>query len=71
VRIVSVDYFQQAADWEYTYDGRNARLHAVNRGFVTGPRQAHAILWITPDSKWQENLDEFQLIAKSFEPITP
>jgi hypothetical protein len=69
VRIEAVDYFDAAADWEYTYDGRSARLHAINRGFVTAPDQAHAILWITPDRTWRENLDEFDLITRSFEPI--
>jgi hypothetical protein len=69
VRIEAVDYFRAAADWEYTYDGRNARLHAVNRGFITADDQAHAILWITPDRTWQANQDDFSLIARSFEPI--
>jgi hypothetical protein len=69
VKIVPVDYFDAAADWEYTYDGSNGRLHARNRGFVTAPDQAHAILWITPDRTWRQNLDEFELIAKSFQPI--
>ena len=68
MRIEAVDYFGAAADWEYTYDG-SARLHAINRGFVTAPDQAHAILWITPDRTWQENLDEFELITRSFQPI--
>jgi hypothetical protein len=69
VRIEAVDYFRSAADWEYTYNGRSGRLHAINRGFITAPDQAHAILWITPDRTWEVNRDEFDLIARSFEPI--
>jgi hypothetical protein len=69
VRIEPVDYFVKAADWEYTYAGSNARLHALNRGFIASARQAHAILWITPDATWADNLDEFDLIARTFRPI--
>jgi hypothetical protein len=69
VKIEAVTYRDyRTADWEYKYDG-SARLHAINRGFVTAPDQAHAILWITPDRTWQENLDEFALITRSFQPI--
>ncbi|HYN95356.1 MAG TPA: hypothetical protein VES42_16030 [Pilimelia sp.] len=70
VRIVNVpDYHLAAADWEFTYAGSNARLHVVNRGFVTARDQAHAIFWLTPDSRWAENLDEFSLITRSFRPV--
>jgi hypothetical protein len=68
VRIVAVDYWLKAADWEYRYNG-NARLHAINRGFVTAKNRAHAILWITPDRTWEANLDEFAVITKSFRPL--
>ncbi|GAA1630366.1 hypothetical protein GCM10009679_39220 [Saccharothrix algeriensis] len=68
VRIEKVDYFLACADWEFTYQGRGGRNHVINRGFVTGPKQAHAIYWSTPESKWQDNLDEFALITASFIP---
>lgn len=68
VRIEKVDYFLACADWEFTYQGRSGRNHVINRGFVTGPKQAHAIYWSTPESKWQDNLDEFALITASFQP---
>ena len=69
VRIDPVDYFVKGADWEYTYDGTSARLHVLNRGFIAHPRQAHAIFWLTPDATWRDNLDEFELIARTFKPI--
>jgi len=70
IRIVPVDYLVKAADWEYTYTSRSGvRLHALNRGFIASAHQAHAILWITPDANWADNLDEFDLIARSFRPI--
>nr|WP_239167563.1 serine/threonine-protein kinase [Catellatospora coxensis] len=68
VRIVKVDYFIACADWEFTYQGTSGRVHVINRGFVTGPKQAHAIYWSTPESQWQDNLDEFALITASFQP---
>ena len=40
----------------------------INRGFVTGPKQAHAIYWSTPESQWKDNLDEFALITATFQP---
>ncbi|HWG97904.1 MAG TPA: hypothetical protein VNV66_00940, partial [Pilimelia sp.] len=70
VKIAPVDYFVKAADWEYTYQGSaGARLHVVNRGFIASRNQAHAIFWLTPDATWRENLDEFDLITRSFVPI--
>ncbi len=69
VRIVKVDYFITCADWEFTYRGNSGRVHVINRGFVTGPKQAHAIYWSTPESQWKDNLDEFALITASFQPI--
>jgi eukaryotic-like serine/threonine-protein kinase len=68
VRIVAVKYFLKAADWEFTYRSGSGRVHVVNRGFVTSPRQAYAIYWSTPDSEWSANLDDFRLIAESFRP---
>ncbi|HEU4422853.1 MAG TPA: serine/threonine-protein kinase [Pilimelia sp.] len=69
IRIEWVDYFDGAADWEYTYDGGSGRLHVLNRGFIASDHQAHAIFWLTPDATWTSNKDEFQLIARSFRPI--
>jgi len=68
VRIVAVDYFVKAADWEFTYRARSGRMHVVNRGFITSPHQAYAIYWSTPESQWSANLDDFRLIAQSFRP---
>jgi eukaryotic-like serine/threonine-protein kinase len=68
VKIVAVKYFVKAADWEFTYAATHGRQHVVNRGFITSPRQAYAIYWSTPDSQWSANLDNFQLIAQSFQP---
>lgn len=69
IKIVAVDYFVKAADWEWTYtSGNGNRLHVLNRGFVTGPRQAYAIYWSTPASAWNDNLDELKIITEGFQP---
>src|SRR3569833_211980 len=67
-KIEAVNYFQAAADWEYTYNGTSGRLHVLNRGFVVNDHVAHAIFWLTPDSQWQDNLANFNVIAASFIP---
>jgi hypothetical protein len=69
VKIAPVDYFDKAADWEWTYTSRNNnRLHVVNRGFITSPNQAYAIYWSTLDSRWAANQKDFALIVASFRP---
>jgi hypothetical protein len=68
VKIVAVNYFLKAADWEFTYAGSGGRLHVVNRGFVTSSTQAYAIYWSTADADWQANQANFNLIASSFQP---
>jgi hypothetical protein len=68
VKIVAVNYFLKAADWEFTYVASGGRLHVVNRGFVTSSTQAYAIYWSTSDADWQANQANFNLIASSFQP---
>jgi serine/threonine protein kinase len=68
VKIVAVNYFLKAADWEFTYAASGGRLHVVNRGFVTSSTQAYAIYWSTSDADWQANQANFNLIASSFQP---
>lgn len=68
IGIAPVDYFQKAADWEFTYAGRTARTHVRIRGTVTGSDQAYGIYWSTPDSTWQQNLPYWQTFTTSFRP---
>ncbi|MDQ7911347.1 serine/threonine-protein kinase [Phytohabitans sp. ZYX-F-186] len=69
VKIEAVDYFDKAADWEWTYTSRNGnRLHVVNRGFITSPNQAYGIYWSTLDSTWAANQKNFALVTGSFRP---
>ncbi|MGC9668052.1 hypothetical protein ACNTMW_16040 [Planosporangium sp. 12N6] len=68
IRIAPVDYFVACADWEFTYDQRGTRAHVINRGVVTSDHQAYGIWWSTPESTWQANLPNFELIMKTFTP---
>ncbi|MFI1192049.1 protein kinase [Micromonospora sp. NPDC020750] len=61
-------FWKTCADWEWLETRDNTRLHVRNRGFVTAKNRGYAIRWEVPASEWAANLDEFDLIAKNFEP---
>jgi hypothetical protein len=69
IKIVSVKYWQKAADWEFTFNGSNRR-HVNNRGFITSKKQAYGIWWETSDARWKADRDDLQLIFDSFRPKT-
>lgn len=69
IRLEPVDYWDKAADWEFTYTSSNGNpLHVLNRGFITAPDQAYSIYWSTPADAWQDNLDELKVIHDGFQP---
>jgi predicted Ser/Thr protein kinase len=68
IHIRSVDYFEKAADWEFTFAGSTTRQHVNNRGLVVNSHQAYGIYWQTPDSQWQDAYPDLQLIFSSFRP---
>jgi serine/threonine protein kinase len=70
IRIEAVDYFDNAADWEFTYAGRSGRQHVLIRGVVTSAKQAYGIYWSTPDDQWEENLPALRTIFKTFQPAS-
>lgn len=65
-----VDYWNEAADWEWRQNRDGVRVHTINRGFVTGPKHGYAIRWETPESVWQQNLPNFQVIVDGFRPAS-
>jgi hypothetical protein len=67
IKIEAVDYFQKAADWEYTFDGGNRR-HVNNRGVITSKHQAYGIYWQTSDKEWKAARADLQLVFDSFRP---
>ena len=68
IKIKSVPYWQEAADWEFTFNGSRSRQHVNNRGVITSKRQAYGIYWQTPDSRWKADRDDLQLVFDSFRP---
>jgi hypothetical protein len=68
VRLEAVEYFLNAADWEFTYVSNGVQLHVNNRGFITSPTQAYGMWWSTPDSQWAASLPDLRLIQASFRP---
>ena len=67
--IRAVDYFDKAADWEWTYNSNGGRRHTRNRGFITASDKAYAIRWDTLASEWDQNLPNFQIVADGFVPV--
>lgn len=68
IHIKEVDYFQKAADWEFTFSRSGVRQHVNNRGFITGKKQAYGIWWQTSDDDWAGAKDDLELIFRSFQP---
>ncbi|MDR7275034.1 serine/threonine-protein kinase [Catenuloplanes atrovinosus] len=68
VKIVAVDYFQKAADWEWLYNESYGRVHVNNRGVITAPDQAYGIYWQTNEADWAASQSDLQLIYESFVP---
>ncbi len=68
IHIKAVDYFEKAADWEFTFDGSHARQHVNNRGLVVNNHQAYGIYWQAPDAEWTSAYPDLQLIFESFRP---
>jgi len=67
IGIRPVDFHVRAADWEFTYNGRDGRKHVINRGAIFNGHQAYGIYWETPADQWDANLPAFQLITSTFQ----
>jgi eukaryotic-like serine/threonine-protein kinase len=68
IRLTAVDYWQKAADWEFTFDRGGVRQHVDNRGFVVSSHQAYGIYWQTSDADWAADHDDLSLVYASFRP---
>jgi hypothetical protein len=58
---------EEAADWEWTYDGRSGRMHALNRGFIMNDT-GYAIVLVAPDADWDRTFREMAPVYRFFEP---
>ena len=70
IRIEPVDYFEKAADWEFTYATPSGRRHVLNRGVVTSDNQAYGIYWSTPDTQWAESRSLYRTFTQTFRPAS-
>jgi hypothetical protein len=69
IKLERVDYFQSAADWEFTYTTENGNgQHAVKRNFLTSDTQAYSINWYTTPGDWNAAKNDLQVIYQGFKP---
>ena len=69
VQIKPTDYFDAAAEWEFTYiDRAGDRMRARTVALVAPGHRGYAILWCTYDSIWQNNLTDYSLVLGGFRP---
>jgi actin-like ATPase involved in cell morphogenesis len=69
VQIKPTDYFDAAAEWEFTYTDRAGdRMRARTVALVAPGHRGYAILWCTYDSIWQNNLTDYSLVLGGFRP---
>nr|WP_239153240.1 serine/threonine-protein kinase [Virgisporangium aliadipatigenens] len=66
VKIAPVTYFQNAADWEFTFNSGGGRSHVNNRGFVVSPTKAYGIWYQSPDADWGAARADLEIIFNSF-----
>ncbi|WP_433347861.1 protein kinase domain-containing protein [Microtetraspora malaysiensis] len=68
LRIERVDYFQDAADWEFTWRPWSGDARVINRGFVTDKRHGYAIYWHTKVKRWKKEYHYFETFTRTFVP---
>ncbi|MFJ9556270.1 serine/threonine-protein kinase [Nocardiopsis sp. NPDC101807] len=61
------DDYVSAADWEFTFDGRSGRMHAVNRGFHTEDR-GYALFLVASNEHPDLNREMLDHMAQTFDP---
>jgi serine/threonine protein kinase len=70
IRLQAVRYAQadRAADWEFTCNNGNQRVHVLNRNILAGAHHAYALYWSTPASQWHISFHYFRAFAATFRP---
>ncbi|GAA3763238.1 serine/threonine-protein kinase [Salinactinospora qingdaonensis] len=62
-----LDGYISAADWEFTFDGANGRMHAVNRAFHT-EEKGYALFLVSTEEDWETNRALLEQMTRSFVP---
>ena len=70
IRLEAISYPQaeKAADWEFTYNGKDGPVHVLNRNVLASSTQAYALYWSTPASEWTRSYHIFKVLAATFQP---
>jgi|SRR5215204_2185100 len=55
-------------DWEFTWDGRTAQIHVLNRNVRVSDSRAYALYWSTPEHQWADSRGIFDVVAQHFQP---
>jgi len=61
------DYFDGAADWEFTFEENGETIHVLAVALISGTR-GYAYLWACKESIWRISDADFSLINASFQP---
>ncbi|GIJ26362.1 hypothetical protein Vqi01_15240 [Micromonospora qiuiae] len=70
IRIVAVNYQQDAADWEWVHTTGGRAMQVRQRTFRTSERKAYTIVWSTPEAVWASNEKAFSRIVDGFRPAS-
>jgi hypothetical protein len=61
------NYFDGAADWEFTFDENGETIHVLAVAFVSGTR-GYEYVWACNESIWEISEPHFSLVNASFQP---
>jgi hypothetical protein len=61
------NYFDGAAEWEFTFDENGETMHVLAYALVSGTR-GYTYLWACKASMWRVSDPDFSLISASFQP---
>ncbi|MGI5119273.1 protein kinase domain-containing protein [Marinactinospora thermotolerans] len=64
---LDLDDYVSAADWEFTFDGSQGRMRAVNRAFHT-EEKGYALFLVSTEEDWETNRALLDEMTRSFEP---
>ncbi len=62
-----LDDYVSAADWEFTFDGDEGRMHAVNRAFHS-QEKGYALFLVSTEEEWDDNRALLDDMTESFAP---
>jgi hypothetical protein len=61
-------YFLAAADWEFTFDDGEERMHALAVAVLTSANRGYAYVWVTKELAWDSNRMELSKLPGVFQP---